>query len=123
MLKFFCGVLLTLGAVSGSFAQAASVLFLNPGSTREAFWVSYSQFMQAAARDLGMDLRIVYSNRQSDVVIEQARRALQGPDRPDYLVFVNEQYVAPQRREVVHGQQRVHGRPDKPDGCAARQVR
>ncbi|MDI2590531.1 ABC transporter substrate-binding protein [Pseudomonas sp. N3-W] len=103
MLKFFCGVLLTLGAVSGSFAQAASVLFLNPGSTREAFWVSYSQFMQAAARDLGMDLRIVYSNRQSDVVIEQARRALQGPDRPDYLVFVNEQYVAPQILRLAQG--------------------
>ncbi|MGY2439908.1 ABC transporter substrate-binding protein [Pseudomonas sp. SDO52101_S400] len=96
MFKFLHISLLLLGMAFGAGARAESVLFLNPGSTEEAFWVSYSQFMQAAARDLGIDLRILYAQRQPELTLAQARLALQGPDRPDYLVFVNEQYVAPQ---------------------------
>lgn len=96
MFKFFPISLLLFAALFSTSARAASVLFLNPGSTQEAFWVSYSQFMQAAARDLGIDLQILYSQRQPELTLAQARLALQGPTRPDYLVFVNEQYVAPQ---------------------------
>ncbi|MCU0117505.1 ABC transporter substrate-binding protein [Pseudomonas sp. B2M1-30] len=96
MLKFLHIAVLLLGAVLGTGARAESVLFLNPGSSDEAFWVSYSQFMQAAARDLGIDLQILYAQRQPEQTLAQARIALQGSKRPDYLVFVNEQYVAPQ---------------------------
>jgi ABC-type sugar transport system substrate-binding protein len=96
MLKIFHLALLLFGMVLGTCARAESVLFLNPGSTEEAFWVSYSQFMQAAARDLGIDLQILYSQRQPELTLAQARLALQGANRPDYLMFVNEQYVAPQ---------------------------
>lgn len=103
MLKFFCAIVLTLGTVMGTCAHAASVLFLNPGTSREAFWVSYSQFMQAAARNLGMDLRIEYSDRNSDITVRQAREALQGSHRPDYLVFVNEQYIAPEILRLAQG--------------------
>jgi ABC-type sugar transport system substrate-binding protein len=103
MLKFFCGVVLALGAVLGPCAQAASVLFLNPGTSQEAFWVSYSQFMQAAARNLGMDLHILYSERNAETTLRQAREALQGSNRPDYLVFVNELYVAPEILRLAQG--------------------
>ncbi|QJP95932.1 MULTISPECIES: ABC transporter substrate-binding protein [Pseudomonas] len=96
MFKFLHISLLLLSLAFGTGARAESVLFLNPGSTHEAFWVSYSQFMQAAARDLGVDLRILYSERQPELTLAQARTALQGPDRPDYLMFANEQYIAPQ---------------------------
>lgn len=96
MFKILHFILLLFGAVFATCARAESVLFLNPGSTQEAFWVSYSQFMQSAARDLGMDLQILYSQRQPELTLAQARLALQGPKRPDYLMFVNEQYVAPQ---------------------------
>ncbi|RON19256.1 ABC transporter substrate-binding protein [Pseudomonas frederiksbergensis] len=103
MLKFFCGVVLALGTVLGPCAQAASVLFLNPGTTQEVFWVSYSQFMQTAAKDLGMDLHIQYSERNAETTLKQAREALQGPNRPDYLVFVNELYVAPEILRLAQG--------------------
>ncbi|VVN45373.1 ABC transporter substrate-binding protein [Pseudomonas fluorescens] len=103
MLKFLYGVVLTLGMVVGPCAQAASVLFLNPGTPTEAFWASYSQFMQAAATDLGMDLRIQYSDRISENTLRQAREALQGDHRPDYLVFVNEQYIAPEILRLANG--------------------
>ncbi|MFG6203203.1 ABC transporter substrate-binding protein [Pseudomonas retamae] len=95
MRRFFHITLLLFAAVLPCGARAESVLFLNPGSTHESFWVSYSQFMQAAARDLGIDLQILYSQRQPELAVAQARVALQGANRPDYLMFVNEQYVAP----------------------------
>lgn len=103
MFKFFYTFLLMCGAAYGPGARAESVLFLNPGSVHERFWISYSQFMQAAAKDLGMDLRIVYAERMPEVTIAQAREALQGPHRPDYLVFANEQYVAPQILRLAQG--------------------
>lgn len=103
MLKFFCTVVLILGAIYGPAARAESVLFLNPGTTREAFWLSYSRFMQAAATELNVDLRILYSDRNIENTLKQARQALQGRDRPDYLVFVNEQYVAPQILRLAQG--------------------
>ncbi|WP_460152678.1 ABC transporter substrate-binding protein [Pseudomonas sp. S2_B07] len=103
MLKFFYTIVLLLGTVYGPVARAESVLFLSPGTTQEAFWVSYAQFMQAAARDLGVDLRILYAQRMPELTVAQARQALQGPDRPDYLMFVNEQYVAPQILRLAQG--------------------
>jgi ABC-type sugar transport system substrate-binding protein len=111
MLKFFCLSLLLFGAVFGSAARAESVLFLNPGTTQEAFWVSYSQFMQAAAHDLGVDLQILYSRRQPELTVAQAR--LPCRDRTARLSDVRQRAVrcttdpAPggrQRGQAVHGQ-------------------
>ena len=55
------------GAAYGAMAHATSVVFLNPGMSTETFWVSYAQFMQAAAKDLGLDLRVRYSERRYGV--------------------------------------------------------
>lgn len=103
MHKFLYISLALFSAVFGSGARAESVLFLSPGSTEETFWVSYSQFMQAAARDLKIDLKILYAQRNPELTLAQARLALQGPNRPDYLIFANEQYVAPQILRMAQG--------------------
>jgi len=103
MLKVLTKCLLVLSMPFWAVAQATSVVFLNPGNSTETFWVSYAQFMQAAARDLGLDLRVRYSERNAENTLLQAREALQGPDRPDYLVLVNEQYVAPQILRLSEG--------------------
>ncbi|OLF53335.1 ABC transporter substrate-binding protein [Pseudomonas chlororaphis] len=95
--------LLVLGAPLWSAAHATSVVFLNPGISTETFWVGYSQFMQAAATDLGLDLRVRYSQRDSQTTLRQAREILQGPDRPDYLVVVNEEYIAPELLRLSRG--------------------
>lgn len=76
--------------------QAASVVFLNPGFSDEPFWVGYSDFMQAAADDLGMRLRILYGEREPERVLANARAVLASKEPPDYLVFVNEMYVGPE---------------------------
>ena len=105
MLKFLCGCLWWVGVTFGTMAQATSVVFLNPGMSTETFWVSYGQFMQAAAKDLGLDLHVRYSERDPQNTLLQAREALQGPQRPDYLVLVNEQYIAPQILRMAQGSQ------------------
>lgn len=79
------------------------MVFLNPGRSSETFWVSYAQFMQAGAKDLGLDLRVRYSERDNQVTLAHAREALQGTERPDYLVLVNEQYIGPQIMRLVQG--------------------
>ena len=97
VLKQFWQVVLSLYLVlNGGLVSAASVVFLNPGKSTEAYWLSYAHFMQAAATDLGMLLQVIYAERNPQLMIEQARALLQGSHRPDYLVFVNEEYAGPE---------------------------
>ncbi|WP_340053921.1 ABC transporter substrate-binding protein [Pseudomonas sp. JAI120] len=103
MLKVLITCVWLLGSAYGVMAHATSVVFLNPGMSTETFWVSYTQFMQAAAKDLGLDLRVRYGERSTDNTLLQAREVLQGSQRPDYLILVNEQYVAPQILRMAEG--------------------
>lgn len=103
MLKVLITCVWLLGSAYGVMAHATSVVFLNPGMSTETFWVSYTQFMQAAAKDLGLELRVRYGERNPDNTLLQAREVLQGSQRPDYLVLVNEQYVAPQILRMAEG--------------------
>lgn len=103
MLKVLYKCLLVASMPFWAMAHATSVVFLNPGTSTETFWVNYAQFMQAAARDLGLDLRVRYSERDPQNTLQQAREALQGSQRPDYLVLVNEQYIAPQILRLSQG--------------------
>lgn len=102
MLKALCQSL-CLSLPLALSAQAASVVFLNPGQSDEIFWTSYSRFMHAAADELGMTLRVEYSQRDPLLAMSQARTLLNGPQPPDYLVLVNEQYVAPQIMRLAQG--------------------
>lgn len=118
MLKALCQSL-CLALPLAANAQPASVVFLNPGLSTETFWTSYTRFMQAAADELGMSLRVEYSERRADRVLTQARAILSGAQRPDYLVLVNEQYVAPEILRLSRGTgQAVAGqqRPDRQPG-------
>ncbi|MFJ4259596.1 MULTISPECIES: ABC transporter substrate-binding protein [Pseudomonas] len=101
MLKALCQSLCLALPLAAS-AQP-SVVFLNPGLSTETFWTSYTRFMQAAADELGMTLRVEYSERRADLALTQARAILSGAQRPDYLVLVNEQYVAPEVLRLSRG--------------------
>jgi len=103
MSKVLIACVWLLGSAYGAMAHATSVVFLNPGMSTETFWVSYAQFMQAGAKDLGLHLRVRYAERDAHNTLSQAREALQGSERPDYLVLVNEQYVAPQILRMAQG--------------------
>ena len=110
-------------------AKATSVVFLNPGYSHERFWVNYSLYMQDAADDLGMQLEVVYGERNAETILQNARALLERPQKPDYVLFVNEQYLGPEilrlladsgiRLFALHStlteeqQQRVGGTRDK----------
>ena len=81
---------------AGGVQEPASVVFLNPGYSNEPFWVGYTEFMQAAADDLGIRLRVVYGERDPKLLLSRARDVLESPEPPDYLVFVNEMYTGPE---------------------------
>lgn len=103
MFKVLCRCVFWLSLPFWTVAQATSVVFLNPGNSTETFWVSYSHFMQAAARSLDMDLSILYAERDPQKTLEQARELFQSAQKPDYLILVNEQYIAPQILRLSQG--------------------
>jgi ABC-type sugar transport system substrate-binding protein len=88
-------LLLCLSAFSAS-VQATSVVFLNPGYSNERFWVTYSQYMQEAAGDLGMRLEVLYGERDTSTILANALAVLKRPQRPDYVLFVNEHSLGPE---------------------------
>jgi ABC-type sugar transport system substrate-binding protein len=103
MFKFLYRWLLLVGCMWMASAQASTVVFLSPGYSTESFWVDYSSFMQAAARDLGMTLQVRFGNRDPQLTLSQAREALLGAEKPDYLVFVNELFMAPEILRLSQG--------------------
>ncbi|NWA28312.1 ABC transporter substrate-binding protein [Pseudomonas gingeri] len=103
MLKNLCKVVLILSLPFWAMAQATTVVFLNPGHATEPFWGSYTRFMQAAARNLGLELQVHYGDRNPQTSVAQAYEVLQSAHRPDYLVFVNEQSIAPQILRMAQG--------------------
>lgn len=88
-------------------AAAQSVVFINPGKSDEGFWVSASQAMQKAADSLGMQLKVMYAQRNRLEPIAIAKKLAQLPkaQRPDYVVFTNDYSVAPGILRALEGAQ------------------
>lgn len=86
-------------------AQAQSVVFINPGSTKEVYWVTVTQVMEQAARSLGMQLEVMYAERNRLLPLQMAQAIAQRPpkQRPDYLILVNENSVAPEVLRLLEG--------------------
>ncbi|MEJ2794072.1 ABC transporter substrate-binding protein [Iodobacter sp. LRB] len=80
---------------SSPSSWAISVLFVNPGKESETFWVSVSQAMAAAAKNLGMELRVVYAERDHLRMPSLLQQTLDQGPKPDYLIVVNERQMAP----------------------------
>lgn len=81
----------------------ATAVFLNPGSSNEFFWVGFTDFMRAAADDLGIDLKVEYAERDPQTTLAQVRAVVKSGNTPDYLVFTNENYVAPEVLRLTTG--------------------
>ena len=60
-------------------AAAQSVVFINPGKATETFWASASDAMRRAAQSLGMQLRVIYAERDRLEPIAIAQRLAQLP--------------------------------------------
>jgi ABC-type sugar transport system substrate-binding protein len=89
-----------------SSAPPMHVTFINPGISESnnptgTFWLSVSASMQAAAEDFGIDLEIIYSERNHLLMQRQARELAARSDPPDYVIVVNEKLAADEMVRVL----------------------
>jgi ABC-type sugar transport system substrate-binding protein len=75
-------------------SEKLNVTFINPGKITEPFWVGVSSFMKAAADDLGMNLEVIYLERDHTKQVPTATDLTKRAKKPDYVVMVNEKLVA-----------------------------
>lgn len=91
--------------VASVSAFAQSVTFINPGKSNEAYWVAVTQVMQQAARSLGMQLEVIYAERNRLLPVELAKEIAQRPARtkPQYLIITNDYSTAPELLRALQG--------------------
>jgi len=82
------------------------ITFINPGISDPkdptgGFWLSVSSFMKAAAKQLDIDLEIIYSERDHLRMQQQAREVASRTTLPDYLIVVNEKLAGDEMIKVA----------------------
>jgi len=82
----------------GKLALAMSVVFINPGKANEIYWLTASRAMAAAAKQLGVQLEVMYAERNHLNAIVFARQIAARPKelRPDYVILSNDYASAPE---------------------------
>lgn len=75
-------------------AANLSVVFVSPGAENEPYWRSVTRFMQPAARQLGMDLEVIYCGRDQIKLTDAVRQITLRAKKPDYLLISNDRAAA-----------------------------
>ncbi len=97
-MKRFVGLFALLLLLLPNLGWAMSVAFINPGKSDEAYWLTVSRAMEAAAKDLDIRFEVLYAERQHPMVFELARQIIARPvaERPDYVVITNDYGTGPE---------------------------
>ena len=84
---------------------AQSIVFINPGKSNEAYWVTAARAMEAAAASLGMKLETRYAERDHLRTIEFARQIAASPagSRPDFVILTNDNGTGPEMLKALDG--------------------
>ncbi|MBK7003088.1 MAG: ABC transporter substrate-binding protein [Rhodoferax sp.] len=77
-------------------SEKTRVVFLNPATRSDFWWNTCTSFMQAAANDLGVELKVYYADRSAALMLQQADEALAGAVKPHFIVMQNLKKTAPQ---------------------------
>jgi len=89
---------LSVAGRAASQVSAPRVVFLNPGEPVERgkgpHWRMTARFMAAAAKTFGMQLEVLYAERDHLLMLRQAESVAQRSNPPDYVVMVNEKLAA-----------------------------
>ncbi len=94
-------LLLIVGLLAAATAWPQSIVFINPGKADEIYWSTATRGMQAAARDLGMQLEVLYAERDHTRPIEFARQIAARPKRPDFAIVSNEKATGAEMVKVL----------------------
>lgn len=99
-----CGAALCTSATAAQ-RPAPRVLFLNPGEPVERgkgpHWRMTAQLMAQAASAFGMQLEVLFAERDHLLMLRQAEEVSQRAQSPDYVVIVNEKLAAPQMLKML----------------------
>ena len=83
------------------------VVFLNPGEPvdrgKGLFWPMTARLMAVAAKTFGMQLEVLYAERDHLLMLRQAESVAQRADIPDYVVMVNEKQAALKMLQMFEG--------------------
>ncbi len=86
---------------------APSVVFLNPGEPvdrgKGLFWPMTARLMGVAAKTFGMQLEVLYAERDHLLMLRQAEQLALRKDLPDYVVMVNEKKAALKMLQMFKG--------------------
>lgn len=80
-------------SVVPAHAKPIKVIFLNPDS-EHWFWIMTTDVMAAAAKDLGISLEVIASDRDHLTNMERTKEIISRPEKPDYLITGNEKGAA-----------------------------
>ncbi|MEO4047684.1 ABC transporter substrate-binding protein [Pseudomonas sp. CAU 1711] len=67
--------------------QRPRILYYNSATPEDHWWHTTSEIMQAACDDLGLELEVVYVNRNHIGMLEHFESVINGSLRPDAVVF------------------------------------
>ncbi|MCL5042898.1 MAG: ABC transporter substrate-binding protein [Gammaproteobacteria bacterium] len=98
-------LLLLLGCLLAlPLSAAPSIVFINPGKVDEPYWRDATAAMQLAAGSLGMQLEVVYAERdylaQISLTQEVVERAAE--QRPDYLIVAADKRTLPEQLSLAN---------------------
>lgn len=83
-------ILMLLGSNSLWASDSIKITFINPSHPTQPFWSSVTDFMQAAADDLGIKLKVLYASKSSDInrfeYINLFKQEANSPDKPDFMI-------------------------------------
>ncbi|BAL27193.1 ABC transporter substrate-binding protein [Azoarcus sp. KH32C] len=91
------GLLTRTSAAAGRSHPHPRVVFLNPGEPMERgtgpFWRTVARFMTDAARALGMELEVLWAERDDLLMLRQCEEVARRATPPHYVVIVNQERV------------------------------
>ena len=96
-------VLCILGFLGFQPATASEVVFINPGFNDKGFWSNVSGTMQAAAKDLGISLEVIPSDRNRSKLLSNVKAVMSRDKKPEYLIAVNEEQYGEIAVDLVKG--------------------
>lgn len=94
MKKIGCCFMLIIVVIASSIVHAEpyKVAMFYP---RDApFWNMFTNFMQEAANDLGIELQLYNGENNHLKMVREVEQALKGSDKPDVILFSNFKYTA-----------------------------
>ena len=95
-------LLLILFIYTFNNAQSISVSFIIPGKSDEDFWVTSKNFTQAAAKNLGINLEVLFAQRDRIYMVKLSKEISERKIKPDFVFIVNEKLAAEQMLPILN---------------------